>query len=226
MTTALIANVGVVDISKANGATVRAACFSCFCFLTSLLPRQEVWPGSHLVAECGPLNKYHAAEDHETAMEELTRQRRAVAPPTNAPIPKGGVLFRDARVWHKGVPNPSARVRHMLALLYSARSVRDVTIANATNLNRGEQPTSTMFNDDRIQLDGSGMPLRELVFSESCAEVLRAPSRFGVDRNATFWPGAIDYIGRPVEASRARAPREAERPLPQWARDALRAPRL
>ena len=118
------------------------------------------------------------------------------------------------------------QLRHMLALLYSARSVRDVTIANATNLSRGEQPASTMFNDDRIQLDGSGMPLRELVFSESCAEVLRAHSRFGVDRNATFWPGAIDYIGRQVEASRGRAPREVERPLPQWARDALRAPRL
>ena len=60
--------------------------------------------------------------------------READHPPVTATVPRGGVLLRDIRLWHRGVHNPGVVPRHMLAICYSADRVRPVTIVNTTAL--------------------------------------------------------------------------------------------
>jgi hypothetical protein len=84
-------NFGVDAMTPANGST-------------------EVWPGSHL-----------AEASASGAITAETREaQRAVAPPVQLQVPKGGVAFRELRVWHRGQPNTSALPRHMLCLGWCA----------------------------------------------------------------------------------------------------------
>ena len=69
----------------------------------------EIWPGSHRVAVYG-------SHEVPTSMEE---ERRRVCGPVNPHTKPGDVLIRDALLWHRGVPNPSDRPRHMIALMLS-----------------------------------------------------------------------------------------------------------
>ena len=47
--------------------------------------------------------------------------RREIAPPVRGNAKKGSVLIRDIRLWHRGVPNPSDRPRHMIAMIHNIR---------------------------------------------------------------------------------------------------------
>ena len=67
----------------------------------------ELWPGTHRML--GGTRVSDAAEE----------ERRAVEPPVRAATRKGDVLLRDPRLWHRGVPNPGAEVRHMIAMVHS-----------------------------------------------------------------------------------------------------------
>lgn len=69
----------------------------------------EVWPGTHKI-----LGPTYISEDDE-------EQRRAVAPPVQAITRKGDAVLRDIRLWHRGVPNTSNAVRHMIAMSHSTR---------------------------------------------------------------------------------------------------------
>ena len=66
----------------------------------------ELWPGSHL--EVGE----HGIEP------EVEEARRKICPPIRGNAKKGSALIRDMRLWHRGVPNPSDKPRHMIALIY------------------------------------------------------------------------------------------------------------
>ena len=66
----------------------------------------ELWPGSHL-----EVGEHHIDEEQEAA-------RRKICPPIRGNAKKGSVLIRDMRLWHRGVPNPSDKPRHMIALIY------------------------------------------------------------------------------------------------------------
>ena len=66
----------------------------------------ELWPGSHL-------------EVSGTGIEpEEEEARRKIAPPIRGNAKKGSVLIRDMRLWHRGVPNPSDKPRHMIAMIH------------------------------------------------------------------------------------------------------------
>ena len=52
----------------------------------------------------------------------MEEERRAVRGPVNPRTQPGDVLLRDVRIWHRGVPNPSDRPRHMIALIVSKPS--------------------------------------------------------------------------------------------------------
>lgn len=67
----------------------------------------ELWPGSHRVA----------VFDSNGVPERMEAQRRVVRGPVNPHTKPGDVLLRDVRLWHRGVPNPSDRPRHMIALI-------------------------------------------------------------------------------------------------------------
>lgn len=69
----------------------------------------EIWPGTHQI-----LGPRRVSEDDE-------EQRRATVPPVLAITRKGDAVLRDIRLWHRGVPNTSNAVRHMIAMSHSAR---------------------------------------------------------------------------------------------------------
>jgi hypothetical protein len=85
----LIVNICPVDVTEENGAT-------------------ELWPGTHMIPLVG---QYVTAESEG--------QRRKVVPPVRAITQKGGLLIRDSRLWHRGVPNHSNSVRHMIAMIHN-----------------------------------------------------------------------------------------------------------
>jgi hypothetical protein len=85
----LVVNICPVDTTEENGAT-------------------EIWPGTHLI----PLNDQRISA-------EMEAQRREVVPPVRAAVRKGGLVIRDMRMWHRGVPNHSNQIRHMIALIHN-----------------------------------------------------------------------------------------------------------
>jgi hypothetical protein len=90
----VVVNICPVDASEENGSV-------------------EIWPGTHLeINGDGPVDK------------ETEDARRKVAPPIRGNLKKGSVLIRDTRLWHRGVPNPSDRPRHMIAMIHNIRWLR------------------------------------------------------------------------------------------------------
>lgn len=73
----------------------------------------ELWPGSHGVG---------VYENHNGVPVRMEEERRGVRGPVYPHTQPGDVLLRDVRVWHRGVPNPSDRPRHMIALILSKPS--------------------------------------------------------------------------------------------------------
>ena len=66
----------------------------------------EIWPGSHLQVGNGGVD------------EEQEEARRKICPPIRGNAKKGSALIRDMRLWHRGVPNPSDKPRHMIAMIH------------------------------------------------------------------------------------------------------------
>lgn len=90
-TASLVVNVSLVDVTEENGAT-------------------ELWPGTHLI----PVNR-------GPITATLEAQRRESVPPVRANARKGSLLIRDMRLWHRGVPNYSSQVRHMIAMVHNIK---------------------------------------------------------------------------------------------------------
>ena len=85
-------HVPLVNVDETNGST-------------------EVWPGTHRLAHAGPVPTDLAALD----------ARAAVAPPVQLTCPVGGIILRDNRAWHRGMPNLTDHPRIMLSLIYATR---------------------------------------------------------------------------------------------------------
>lgn len=85
-------HVPLVNMDKGNGST-------------------EVWPGTHLLAHQGPV----------PTDEAQLAARAAVCPPVQVTCPVGGIVLRDGRAWHRGMPNASDRPRIMISMIYAAR---------------------------------------------------------------------------------------------------------
>lgn len=64
----------------------------------------EIWPGSHRVT--GELT------------DALIEKQRTHTPPLRVDAKKGSVVIRDIRLWHRGVPNESDNIRHMIAMVH------------------------------------------------------------------------------------------------------------
>jgi ectoine hydroxylase-related dioxygenase (phytanoyl-CoA dioxygenase family) len=70
----------------------------------------EIWPGTHRLAHEGQV----PSEDAELAA------RAALSPPVQVSCPAGGIVLRDGRAWHRGMPNLSERPRIMISMIYAA----------------------------------------------------------------------------------------------------------
>lgn len=91
---ALVVNVPVVDMSPANGST-------------------EIWPGTHRDTTVW------VGRDIK-APPETVEKRRAVSPPIQPTVRRGGILIRDIRLWHAGMPNHTDEPRPMIAMIHNA----------------------------------------------------------------------------------------------------------
>jgi ectoine hydroxylase-related dioxygenase (phytanoyl-CoA dioxygenase family) len=65
----------------------------------------EVWPNTHLTPE-----RYYVGNHVQEAVKAL--------PPTRMLTPKGSLIIRDVRMWHRGTPNVSNEIRPNVALIY------------------------------------------------------------------------------------------------------------
>ena len=84
----------------------------------------EIWLGSHNDLSWVPARK--AAEKHPNAGQpdaETQDAQRHRLPPTQVAMPKGAVLLRDARGWHRGMPNQSNQPRHLVTVAYASQAV-------------------------------------------------------------------------------------------------------
>ncbi|MEZ5412428.1 MAG: phytanoyl-CoA dioxygenase family protein [Acidimicrobiales bacterium] len=83
-----------------------------------LFPGWDVTPPPYSIALNVPL----VDVDEANGPLELfpgPHQPDPAAEPLRCTLPAGGILLRDARVWHRGSPNVGAAPRPMLALLYT-----------------------------------------------------------------------------------------------------------
>ncbi len=93
---ALVVNVPVVDMTPENGST-------------------EIWPGTHL-----DTTRSFDEKDIKIPPEDEAR-RRAEVEPLQPNVPAGGVVIRDMRLWHRGMPNHTDTPRPMIAMVHFVR---------------------------------------------------------------------------------------------------------
>jgi len=159
-TTTLSCSVALSDITEDTGAT-------------------EVYPGTHLETAVTEWEAGERLSDHPELVERW-------GPPERMAIPAGGVCFRDPRMWHRGVPNPSDQARPMPAVTYHAercrhargRLIKNMTPADVERCRH--DPTLRILDDGQL---GDG----RLVFDESArAAFTDNPSLYDVNRNSRF----------------------------------------
>lgn len=84
----------------------------------------ELWPGTHLDNRSGA---QHAIELYSAPLDWV-EARRAEVPPVRVAVPKGALLLRDGRTWHRGTTNSTDEPRLMVAIAYHARWFRPMVI--------------------------------------------------------------------------------------------------
>ena len=92
----LTVNIPLVDVTVDNGAI-------------------ELWPGTHVDVRSG--DRVH---DGLLVPEAWVEARRSDVPPVRVEVPKGALLLRDGRLWHRGTTNTTDEARPMVALVYTA----------------------------------------------------------------------------------------------------------
>ena len=89
----LVINIPVVDMSPVNGST-------------------EVWPGTHLDTTI------YVQKGDIKLPPAVVEARRDVRPPLQPSVKAGGIVIRDLRLWHAGMPNLTDQARPMIAMIH------------------------------------------------------------------------------------------------------------
>ena len=147
----------------------------------------EVWPRTHLAtaADAGGACNPQTRNDAAFMLEDFPALLRQYEP-ARMVAKLGAVCFRDARCWHRGVPNASAVPRPLVALIY-----------NAASLHRADPHLNQIRDARRPSAGRPDVVARdELLFGSDCAGAFDAPNLFGVDRNVRFTEDAVDHLGR------------------------------
>ena len=103
----LTINIPLVDVDIDNGAL-------------------EVWPGTHRDLRSGA--RLGPEDDALHVPIDWIEARRAEVPPVRVPLPKGALLIRDGRLWHRGTTNSTDEPRPMVAACYNAWWYRPTAI--------------------------------------------------------------------------------------------------
>ena len=157
--------------------------------------------------------------------------RRASHPPIPNEIPKGAVCFRDARLWHRGVPHVGALPRHMIALIYkqlgpsSAEPPPLLFSEDAAQAFAGDGPRAAVCEQVSFPLAFAAQPVD--MFGNRKPEVGGAPKREAGKEHLNlekqyrknFWmPSELLTSLWQEKKGRYHALRE-EAALPRWVRD-------
>jgi hypothetical protein len=167
-TTTLSCSVALSEIMGGNGAT-------------------EIYPGTHLETAVTEWPLGERVSNHPDLIERW-------GPPERMTIPAGGICFRDPRMWHRGVPNPSDQARPMIAITYHAERClqwRGRLIKNMTpaDIQRCQQDPALRVLDNGELGDG------RLVFEESARDAFNATNDLHtVNRNVRF-------VGKPLKVN-------------------------
>lgn len=140
--TTLIVNVSLVDVTEENGST-------------------QLWPGTHLLPTLSD----------RRVDEETEARRKAAVPPVRANTRKGSLVIRDARLWHRGMPNLTNTIRHMIALIHNIHWLASPAEMWFDSRCRAEFP-----DDDRIDFNAR--------FTEKPIEYLFSKFAAPTDREA------------------------------------------
>lgn len=159
--------------------TTTLSCSVALTEITSDTGPTEIYPGTH--KETAVL-KFAPGERVSNYPELLAKW----GPPESMTIPKGGVCFRDPRMWHRGVPNQSDTARPMIAVTYHAAKchhwrgtlIRDLPAPKLAALL--ENPALKIMDDGEL---GDG----RLVFEASAeTEIASSPNPYHIQRHLRF----------------------------------------
>lgn len=141
----LTVNMPLVDVTEANGAL-------------------ELWPGTHLDLRSGDRGK-----EGLRVPDGWLEGRRAEVAPARVPVPKGALLLRDGRVWHRGTTNTTPDPRPVVAVVYAAWWFRPLPI--------------DFYSDAQPVLEAAGV---------------RAWPRYRESFDHLEWPPDWDLVPKPV----------------------------
>ena len=158
-TTTLSCSVALTEITAATGAT-------------------EIYPGTHLETAVAGWKHGERPANHPELVAKWE-------PSARMEIPRGGVCFRDPRMWHRGVSNTSGVVRPMIALTYHASMAKHWRgLVNhdmrGEDLQRCEADPTLKLMDDGTLGDG------QLVFDVSSQPAFEEEPEREVRRNVRF----------------------------------------
>jgi len=137
----------------------------------------EIYPGSHRETAVTTWGKGEQPAHHPDVVEKW-------GPPASMTIPAGGVCFRDPRMWHRGVKNPSKTPRPMVALTYHSGMSKH---QRGTLVNLSETDAAACRKDASLKiLDSGALGDGRLVFDADAKSAFEAPNLHGVYRNARF----------------------------------------
>ena len=102
----------------------------------------ELWPGSHKDTAFIPTGPGAPSE------EAIAARLAAGHGPTQVYLPKGAVLLRDVRAWHRGVPNSGSVPRHMLFVGYASVRLRPPLASGISGGQGSRRFASGRFSSD------------------------------------------------------------------------------
>ncbi len=159
-TTTLSCSVALTSLTEDNGAT-------------------EIYPGTHLETAVTQWPMGERISNHPDLIERW-------GPPARMIVPAGAICFRDPRMWHRGVPNPSGQARPMIGITYHAarckswrgRLIKKLAPADVQQM--AQDPALRVLDDGSL---GDG----RLVFEESARTAFAdTPNLHRINRNARF----------------------------------------
>jgi len=159
-TTTLSCSVALTDLTENNGAT-------------------EIYPGTHLETAVTDWPLGERISNHPDLIERW-------GPPARMIVPTGAICFRDPRMWHRGVPNPSDQTRPMIGLTYHAQRCRQWRGRLVKNLAAADM--EKVLEDPALRvLDDGALGDGRLVFEESARDAFTATDNpHEINRNVRF----------------------------------------
>jgi len=169
-TSTLSCSVALTDITEESGAT-------------------EIYPGSQNETAVANWTLGERLENHPELIKKW-------GPPRSMTIPRGGVCFRDPRMWHRGVPNHSDVPRPMLALTYHSKLAKHWRGTLVSDMLPADEQRCRDEPNLRV-LDNGELGHAELLFHENTRTAFESsPSFHGINRHARFVkaPHAVNHF--------------------------------